>query len=217
MPPASRTINVAIVEDRQKIREGLTALIDGSEGFRVAGSFASMEEALAEIGHDLPDVALLDIGLPGMTGVEGVRVLKEQYPHLLFLMLTVYDDDAQIFDAICAGACGYLLKNTPPARLLESLKDLMAGGAPMSPEVARRVIDLFREIRPPERADYHLTPYESRLLQLLVDGHNYKTAGATVGMGVHAVSFHMRNIYGKLQVHSRAEAVAKALRHRIVQ
>jgi DNA-binding NarL/FixJ family response regulator len=216
MPTASRPIKVAIVEDHQKIREGLTALIDGTEGFRAAGSFRSMEEALSGIAQDLPDVALLDIGLPGMTGIEGVRVLKEQYPHLLFLMLTVYDDDARIFDAICAGACGYLLKNTPPARLLESLNDVMAGGSPMSPEVARRVIELFRGIRPSEHADYHLTPYESRLLQLLVDGHNYKTAGAEVGMGVHAVSFHMRNIYEKLQVHSRAEAVAKALRHRLV-
>ena len=216
MPSASRSIKVAIVEDHQKIREGLMALIDGTEGFRAAGSFGSMEEALAGIGQDLPDVALLDIGLPGISGIEGVRLLKERYPLLLFLVLTVYDDDARIFDAICAGACGYLLKNTPPVRLLESLKDVMAGGAPMSPEVARRVIELFREIRPPERADYHLTPHEARLLQLLVDGHNYKTAGAEVGMGAHAVSFHMRNIYEKLQVHSKAEAVAKALRHRIV-
>jgi DNA-binding NarL/FixJ family response regulator len=216
MPSASGPIKVAIVEDHQKIREGLMALIDGTEGFRAAGSFRSLEDALAGIGQDLPDVALLDIGLPGMSGIEGVRVLKERYPHLLFLMLTVYDDDARIFDAICAGACGYLLKNTPPARLLESMQDVMAGGAPMSPEVARRVIELFREIRPPEHADYRLTPHEARLLQLLVDGHNYKTAGVEVGMSVHAVSFHMRNIYEKLQVHSKAEAVAKALRHRIV-
>ena len=216
MPSVPRPIKVAIVEDHQKIREGLMALIDGTGGFRAAGSFRSMEEALAGIGQDLPDVVLLDIGLPGMSGIEGVGVLKERYPHLLFLMLTVYDDDERIFDAICAGACGYLLKNTPPARLLESLQDVMAGGAPMSPEVARRVIELFREIRPRERAGYRLTPHEARLLQLLVDGHNYKTAGEEVGMGVHAVSFHMRNIYEKLQVHSKAEAVAKALRHRLV-
>ena len=160
MPSVPRPIKVAIVEDHQKIREGLMALIDGTEGFRAAGSFRSMEEALAGIGQDLPDVALLDIGLPGMSGIEGVRVLKERYPHLLFLMLTVYDDDARIFDAICAGACGYLLKNTPPARLLESLQDVMAGGAPMSPEVARRVIELFREIRPPRTR--RLSPHSSR-------------------------------------------------------
>jgi DNA-binding NarL/FixJ family response regulator len=217
MPPACGPIKVAIVEDHQKIREGLMALIDGTEGFRAAGSFRSMEDALTGIAQDQPDVVLLDIGLPGMSGIEGVRVLKERHPLLLFLMLTVYDDDARIFDAICAGACGYLLKNTPPARLLESVKDLMAGGAPMSPEVARRVIELFREIRPPEHAGYRLTPHETRLLQLLVDGYNYKTAGAELGMGAHAVSFHMRNIYGKLQVHSKAEAVAKALRHHIVR
>src|SRR5579872_314568 len=216
MPPACGPIKVAIVEDHQKIREGLMALIDGTEGFRAAGSFRSMEDALDGIGQDPPDVALLDIGLPGISGIEGVRLLKDRYPHLLFLMLTVYDDDERIFDAICAGACGYLLKNTPPARLLESIKDLTAGGAPMSPEVARRVIELFREIRPPEHADYRLTPIESRLLQLLVDGHNYKTAAGEVGIGIHAVSFHMRNSYEKLQVHSKAEAVAKALRHRIV-
>ncbi len=216
MPSATPLIKVAIVEDHQKIREGLMALIDGTEGFRAAGSFRSIEEALAGIGQDLPDVALLDIGLPGMSGIEGVRALKEHYPHLLFLMLTVYDDDARIFDAICAGACGYLLKNTPPARLLESLNDVMSGGAPISPEVARRVIEMFRQIRPAEHADHHLTPHQTRLLQLLVDGHNYKTAGAELGMGAHAVSFHMRNIYEKLQVHSKAEAVAKALRHRIV-
>jgi DNA-binding CsgD family transcriptional regulator len=165
---------------------------------RAAGSFRSMEKPLGGTGQELPD---------GMSGTEG----------LLFLMLTVYGDDARIFEAICAGACGYLLKNTPPARLLESLTDVMAGGAPMSPEVARRVIELFREIRPPENAEYRLTPHETRLLQLLVDGHNYKTAAAEVGTGVHAVSFHMRNIYEKLQVHSRAEAVAKALRHGIVR
>jgi DNA-binding NarL/FixJ family response regulator len=125
-------------------------------------------------------------------------------------MLTVYDDDARIFDAICAVACGYVLKNTPPARLLESLKDVMAGGAPMSPEVARRVIELFREIRPSEHADYHLT---SRIPPpaIAVDGHDYKTAGAEVGMGVHAVSFHMRDIYEKLQVHSKAEARGQGL------
>jgi DNA-binding NarL/FixJ family response regulator len=216
MPPAPVPIKVAIVEDHQQIREGLMALIDGSEGFRAAGSFRSMEEALAGIEKDLPDVTLLDIGLPGMTGIEGVRVLKERYPGLLFLVLTVYDDDTRIFDAICAGACGYLLKNTPPARLPESLREVMAGGAPMSPEVARRVIEAFRETRPPENAAYRLTPHEARLLRLLVDGHNYKTAGVELGMGIHAVSFHMRNIYEKLQVHSKAEAVAKALRHRIV-
>jgi DNA-binding NarL/FixJ family response regulator len=216
MTETSGVIKVAIVEDRREIREGLATLIGGTEGFRCTGSFRSMEEALARIGHDLPDVVLNDIGLPGMSGIEGIRILRERHPGLQVLMLTVYDDDDRIFDAICAGACGYLLKKTPPARLLESLKEAVAGGAPMSPEVARRVISLFREIRPPERADYDLTPHETRLLKLFVEGHNYKTAAAELGVTVHTVSFHLRSIYDKLQVHSKTEAVAKALRDRLV-
>src|SRR5262245_16765725 len=132
-------IKVAIIEDRREIREALATLIGGTDGFLRAGSYRSMEDALAKIGSELPDVALVDIGLPGMSGIEGLRILKEQYPKMLLMMLTVYDDDERIFDAMCAGATGYLLKKTPPARLLESLKEAVAGGAPMSPEVARRV------------------------------------------------------------------------------
>jgi DNA-binding NarL/FixJ family response regulator len=216
MSGTGAVVKVAIVEDRREIREGLAMLIDGTEGFRCTGSFRSMEEALAQIGRDLPDVVLNDIGLPGMSGIDGIKILKQRYPHLHVLMLTVYDDDERIFDAICAGACGYLLKKTPPARLLESLREAVAGGAPMSPEVARRVVTLFREIRPPERADYDLTAHETRLLKLFVEGHNYKTAAAELGVTVHTVSFHLRSIYEKLQVHSKTEAVAKALRDRLV-
>src|SRR5580765_8698968 len=212
----SNPIKVAIVEDRREIRQGLAMLIGGTEGFRCTGSYGSMEEALQKISFELPDVVLNDIGLPGMSGIEGIKILKERYPNLLILMLTVYDDDDRIFDALCAGACGYLLKRTPPLKLLESLKEAVDGGAPMSPEVARRVISLFREIRPPERADYDLTPHETRLLKLLVEGHNYKTAAVEVGVSVTTVAFHMRNIYDKLQVHSKSEAVAKALRNRLV-
>jgi DNA-binding NarL/FixJ family response regulator len=209
-------MKVAIIEDRREIREGLAMLIGGTEGFQCTGAYRSMEEALDKIGFELPDVALNDIGLPGMSGIEGIKLLKERYPNLLILMLTVYDDDERIFDAMCAGASGYLLKKTPPARLLESLKEAVGGGAPMSPEVARRVISLFREIRPPERADYDLTPHEARLLKLFVDGHNYKTAAAELGVSIHTVSFHLRSIYDKLQVHSKSEAVAKALQNRLV-
>jgi DNA-binding NarL/FixJ family response regulator len=164
----------------------------------------------------LPDVVLVDIGLPGMSGVEGVRILKDRYPSLLMLINTVYDDDERIFQALCAGASGYLLKKTPPARLLECLNEAIAGGAPMSPEVARRVLAIFREIRPPEHADYHLTPHELRLLRLLVEGHSYKSAAAKLGVSVKTISFHLQKIYEKLQVHSKSEAVAKALRHRLV-
>ena len=213
---AGRPIVVAIVEDQRDIRECLTFLINGTDGFSCSGSYRSMEEALDRIGHALPDVVLADIGLPGMNGIEGVRVLKERYPGLLILMSTVYDDDERVFDAICAGACGYLLKKTPPAKLLESIREAVAGGAPMTPEVARRVLTLFRQVRPPERANYELTPHELRLLKLFVEGHNYKTAASELGVSVNTINFHVRNIYDKLQVHSRSEAVAKALLNRLV-
>jgi DNA-binding NarL/FixJ family response regulator len=211
-----KSITVAIIEDRREIREGLTMLISGTEGHSCTGSYRSMEEALDRIGSDLPDVALVDIGLPGMSGIEGIRRLKELYPDLLMLMLTVYDDDDRIFEALCAGARGYLLKKTPPARLIESLSEAIDGGAPMSPEVARRVIRLFREVRPPDRANYNLTPHETRLLKLLTEGHNYKTAAVELGVSINTISFHMRHIYEKLEVHSKSEAVAKALRNRLV-
>lgn len=209
-------IRVGIIEDQRDIRESLCVLIDGTVGFRCIQNFRSMEEALKQLHQTRPDVMLVDIGLPGMTGIEGIRILKDRHPKMFLLMLTVYDDDDRIFEALCAGACGYLLKNTSPARLLECLKEAAAGGAPMSPEVARRVISLFRQIRPPEKADHTLTPHEVRLLKLLVEGHNYKTAADELGVSYNTISFHMRHIYEKLQVHSKSEAVAKALRDRII-
>jgi DNA-binding NarL/FixJ family response regulator len=209
-------LSIAIVEDQPRIREGLRSLIDGSQGFRCTAGFGSMEDALAGIGRDLPDVALLDIGLPEMSGIDGARLLKQRYPRLSIVMLTVYDDDKRIFEALCAGACGYLLKTTPPVRLLESLQEVAGGGAPMSPQVARKVVALFRKVRPPEEAACALTAHEVRLLKLLVEGHNYKTAAAELGVSVHGISFHMRNIYEKLQVHSKSAAVAKALRAGLV-
>src|SRR3954471_9495874 len=191
-------------------------LISGTEGFKCTGSYRSMEDALPRIGADLPHVTLCDIGLPGMSGIEGMRILKERFPDLLLLMLTIYDDDERIFDALCAGACGYLLKHTAPARLLEYLKEAVSGGAPISPEIARRVVAQFREIRPPDRIDYQLTPHETRLLKLLIEGHNYKTAAVALKVSVNTIATHMRHVYEKLQVHSKSEAVAKALRNRLV-
>lgn len=210
------TINVAIIEDQRTIREGLAWLIDSTPGYHCAGGYASMEAALARVGASVPDVVLMDIGLPGMDGIEGVRVLKQRYPKLLVLMLTIYDDDARIFEAMCAGACGYLLKKTPPARLLESIQEVVEGGAPMSPSIARRIVTLFSQIAPPPHANYELTPHEARLLKMLVEGHSYKTAAAELKLSINTVSFHMRNVYDKLQVHSKSEAVAKALRERLV-
>ena len=209
----ARTIKVAIVEDQREIREGMAQLIGATPGYRCTGAYASMEEALEKLPKNLPDLLLSDIGLPGMDGIKGVRMLKERYPGLTILMLTVYDDNERIFDALCAGASGYLLKKTPWVKLVESLKEAMEGGSPMSPEVARRVINLFREIKPPKEAEYELTPHEVRLLRMLVEGHSYKTAASELHVSVNTIKFHLRHIYDKLQVHTKSEAVAKALRH----
>jgi DNA-binding NarL/FixJ family response regulator len=215
--PVARNTKVAIIEDQRTLRDGLSLLIDGTEGFQCTGTFRTMEEALEKLGSNLPDILLADIGLPGMDGVEGVRQLKERYPELTVLMLTIYDDDDRIFDALCAGASGYLLKRTPPARLLESIHEAERGGSPMSPEVARKVVTMFRSIRPPERVDYDLTPHELRLLKLLVEGHNYKTAAAQLKVSYNTICFHIKNIYQKMQVHSKSEAVTKALRNRLIK
>lgn len=217
METSEKIIKVAIIEDRREIREGLGMLISYTDGFECTGKYSSMEEALASIRHKLPDIVLSDIGLPGMDGIEGVRILKEKYPHLTILMLSVYDDNERIFDALCAGAVGYLLKKTPPAKLIEGLRDAISGGAPMSPEVARKVITLFKDFRPPEKVDYDLTPHEIRLLRLLVEGHSYKSAAAELRVTVNTISFHLKNIYEKLQVHSKSEAVAKALQSGLIK
>ena len=209
-------IKTAVVEDMRDIREGLATLINFTEGFECTGSYRSMEEAFPRIRHKIPDILLSDIGLPGMNGIEGIKILKEKYPQMTVLMLTIYDDDERIFDALCAGASGYLLKRTPPAKLLDNIREAVSGGAPMSPEVAMRVISLFRDIRPPERVDYDLTPHETRLLKLLVEGHNYTTAAKELSVSYNTIKFHMRHIYEKLQVHSKSEAVAKALQNRII-
>ncbi len=216
MKPGNDIINVALIEDQKVLREGLAFLIDGTEGFRCSGSYGSVEQALQKLERDLPQVVLIDIGLPGMSGIDGIRLLKDRFPEVLCITLTVYEDEQKIFDALCAGASGYLLKRTPPARLVESLREVVNGGAPMSPEVASRVVSLFKNIRPPEHADYQLTPHELRLLKMLVEGHSYKTAAAELRSSINTIGTHMQSIYRKLQVHSKSEAVVKALRQRLV-
>jgi DNA-binding NarL/FixJ family response regulator len=205
-------IRVAIIEDRRDIRKGLRALIHHTPGYEVTADYGNMEQALPDLAKSVPHVVLIDIGLPGMSGIEGIRRIREDWPDVQALVLSVFDDDERIFQAMCAGACGYMLKNTPPARLLEAIAEIVSGGAPMSPEVARRVVQLFHKVKPPEQAVYRLTPKESQLLSLLVEGHSYKTAAAEAGVSINTVSFHMRAIYEKLRVHSKSEAVAKALR-----
>jgi DNA-binding NarL/FixJ family response regulator len=209
-------VRVVIIEDQRETREGLRFLIDTTEGYRCAATYESMEQALAGIQPELIDIVLVDLGLPGMSGIQGIREIKARYPTLPLVALTIYEDDGRIFAALCAGATGYLLKKTPPARLLDSLRDVMSGGAPISAEVASRVIALFQKIRPPEEAEYHLTPHELRLLKMLSEGHSYKSAAAALHSSVNTVKFHTRSIYAKLQVHSKSEAVAKSLRQRIV-
>jgi DNA-binding NarL/FixJ family response regulator len=180
------------------------------------GAFRTAEEGISRAKFETPDVVLTDIGLPGIDGIEGIRRLKEMYPNLIILVLTIHDDNERIFDALCAGACGYLLKRTPPTKLLENIREAVTGGAPMSPEVASRVIKIFREFRPPERVDYDLTAHETRILKLLVDGYNFTTAAKKLGVSYNTVKFHMTRIYDKLQVHSKTDAVAKALQNRLL-
>ncbi len=210
------TISIVLVEDDRRIREGLRVLLEGTLGFCCTGAWRSMEEALAHHWNPVPAVALIDIGLPGMSGIEGLKLLRERYPTVALVVLTVFDDDERIFNALCAGASGYLLKSTPPARLLEGIREVVAGGAPMSPEIARRVVSLFRTVQPPDHSEYSLTPHELRILKLLVEGHSYKSAAAEMGTAFHTIAFHVQNIYQKLQVHSKSEAVAKALRSRLI-
>ena len=209
-------IRVTIIEDQREIREWLAILIGGTQDYQVSAAYASAEDALVPIASCLPDVALVDIGFPGISGVDAIRLLKQQHLALPCLLMTSYDDDERIFSAICVGACGYLLKRTAPARLLESIKEVDTGGAPMSPEVARRVLEAFRGTAPPQKLEYRLTPQESKLHRLLVEGHSYKATAYEFGLTVHAIGFHVRNSYEKLQVHSKSEAVAKANHHRLV-
>jgi DNA-binding NarL/FixJ family response regulator len=206
---------VAIIEDQARTREGLRALIGSSDGFECIGAWGSMEAALAADWNVPPNVVLVDLGLPGMSGIEGMVVLRRRCPGAALVVLTVYEDNDRVFRALCAGATGYLLKNTAPAKLVESLREANRGGAPMSPEIARLVIEVFRRVHPPEKATHNLTPQELRLLKLLVEGHSYKTAATEMAVSINTIAFHIQNIYAKLQVHSKSEAVARALNEKL--
>lgn len=207
---------VVVIEDQRELREGLCVLLDMTKGFECVASFGSMEEALRKLDGTNADLVLTDIGLPRMDGIEGTRLLREKYPDLPIVVFTVHGEDDKIFRALCAGANGYLLKDTAPARIIEALLEVTNGGAPMSPDVARRVVDLFRKFSPPAQSDYRLTEQETRILKMLVDGHHYKTAARELGISTSTVSFHLKNIYEKLHVHSKTEAVSKALREHLV-
>ena len=209
-------IRVAIIEDDRPTREGLGMLINGTPGYHCVGTYRSVEDALRAISPDAPDVLLLDIHLPGMSGSEGVKSLKQKHPRMEILMLTVYTEQDKVFESICNGASGYLLKETPPVKLLEAISEAHRGGAPMSPEIARKVVTLFQKTGPTERIEEQLTPQEVRLLKLLSEGYSYRGASGRLKISVNTVRDYIRSIYEKLHVHSKSEAVTKALRGRII-
>ncbi len=211
-------INVIIVEDNDAIREGLKLLINGTEGYNCPAAYPDVEKMLKEIQKLNPDVLLMDIGLPGMSGIEGIKKVKLLLPELTILVLTVYDENDLIFDAICAGACGYLVKKTPPSKLLEAIQDAYEGGSPMSSHIARKVIDFFQQKKQPvpEKSSYMLTPREKEILKGLVEGKSFKSIADALFISIETVRFHFRNIYKKLHVHSQSEAVAKALKEGII-
>jgi len=211
-------INVAIVEDNNTIRQGLAALINGTTGYKCIGDYVDCESFLAELGKIEPDVVLMDIALPGMNGIEGVRIATENKPDLNVLMLTIYEESNKVFDALCAGACGYLVKKTPPSRLLEAIKEVNDGGSPMSSRIAREVINAFKEGAALAQHDssFNLSSREKEVLNSLADGNNYQEIADELFISVDTVRHHIRNIYKKLHVHSRSEAVAKAIRKKII-
>jgi DNA-binding NarL/FixJ family response regulator len=213
---SNEPIRVAIVEDDRAMREGLAMLIHGTPSYACVGAFPSVEEALRSIGQHIPDVLLLDIQLPGMPGSEGVRIFQEKFPQLEIVMLTVLAEQDKVFESICNGACGYLLKDTPPAKLLEAIREARDGGAPISPSIARKMVKVFQQAGPPENFDQQLTPQEVSLLKLLAQGYSYGRAADQLNISINTVRDHIRSIYDKLHVHSKSEAVSKALRNRLI-
>lgn len=209
-------IEVALVDDDVVLRDGLAQLVDAEPDLRCRQCHGTVDAALAARPVTSPDVILLDIHMPGTLGSVGVTQLCAKYPRAAIVMLTVYDEQDKVFESICNGACGYLLKKTPPARLFDSIREAHAGGAPMSPEIAREVVQLFRQMRPPE-LDHRLTPKELELLALLAEGHSYGNAAGVLEISINTVRNHVRSIYDKLHVHTKSEAVAKALKHRILR
>lgn len=207
----NKNIEVAIVEDDDEIRLSLQKIIDGSQGFSCRSVFTDCESAVKFLESSPPDVILMDIELPGMNGIEGVRRLYRKEGTSDFIMLTIKDDDESIFQSLCSGAVGYLLKDTPPARILESIREVREGGSPVSPSVARKIT---RSFMPSDESP--LSQRETEILEKLCDGHNYNVIADNLFISGHTVRAHIKNIYRKLQVNSRAAAVKKALQDKLV-
>jgi len=215
-PISKDRVVVWIVEDNDIYRRGTRQLLNSSGGYECGGDFRRCEEAIDTLRTgEAPSVILLDIGLPGMTGIQGIPKISRLSPSTKVVILTVHEEYDKVFDAICAGASGYLLKSTPPEGIIGAIADVMAGGAPMNAQIARRVLDLFAR-RDFERDDYRLTERELEILRHLVDGHSKRQIADALFISYHTVDTHLKNIYMKLQVHSRTGAVAKVLKERLI-
>ena len=208
-------IKIAIIDDDLEIRDGLWWMLNQTEGFICTGKYENCSNAKNDLDKNPTDVLLMDIGLPDMTGIECVKAIKNEYPKIEILMLTIYNDDEKIFQSIKAGAIGYILKKTPTEKIISSIKEAFQGGAPMSPEVARRVIDYFKE-NPLSKISSKLSEREIQILESLIDGLSYKAIGEKLFLSVHTVRFHLHNIYEKLHVKSRAEAVSLAIKNKLL-
>jgi DNA-binding NarL/FixJ family response regulator len=204
-------IKVSIVDDNDQIREGLSILIDGSTGFQCIAKYATAENALKYLPTRKPDVVLMDIQLPGMSGIECVRELKTLLPDLQIMMLTVYEDDDNVFRSLVAGASGYVLKKTPPSELLEAISDLHNGGSPMSDRIARKVVQAFQQMGKSSSETENLTHRESEVLSYVAKGFQDKEIAEKFFLSSETVRTHLRNIYKKLHVRSRTEATLKYL------
>ena len=207
-PTGPATITAAVIEDDDAVRELLTAWLREADGFACVGAFPDAESALAEFAGHAPHVALVDINLPGLSGIECVRQLKLRLPHTQFVMLTVYEDSNHIFDALAAGATGYLLKRTPRDDLIAAIREVHAGGSPMSSNIARKVVQSLQQAKPKLKPAEELSKRENEVLALLAQGYLYKEIADTIGISLPTVNTYIRRIYEKLHVHSRAQAVA---------
>jgi len=209
-------IKVTIFDDNRSLRQGLYRLIDGSEGYECAGAFENCSNLLKDIENTKPDVVLMDIQMPGITGIEAVKILREKYPDLKILMQTIFEESDKIFQSILAGASGYILKNTSPSRILDFIKETYEGGAPMSPSVATKVLKMVGQ-QPVEKTNsFNLSEREKEILSCLVKGMSYKLIADACFISIDTVRGHIRNIYEKLHVHSKGEAIATAIKDRIV-
>lgn len=208
-------IKIVIIEDNRYMREGWTTILDFESDFVVLDAFESCEEAFDTDLLPKTDIVLMDIELPGMSGIEGVKYIQQEHPDLSVIMATVFDDDKNVFDALCAGAVGYLMKKVSPEELKEAIRDARDGGSPMTPNIARKVISTFHQPAPSDDVD-QLNERELEILEQLAKGKSYAAIGKTVFLSVDGVRYHIRNIYRKLQVHSRSEAVSKGISRRLI-